>query len=113
MLIPVFLVPYAYFGLSDNLHHFRYRTVSWPERILHATIVLAVITIVPHDFAGNRSIVVAGLVLFLIARSADEWGFHRGLAGGEADRHAKTHFAFLIFVVMSMTVDWVADRVTT
>jgi hypothetical protein len=113
MLIPVFLVPYAYFGLSDNLHHFRYRSVSWAERILHATIVLAVVILVPQDFAGNRSLVVAGLVLFLIARSADEWGFHRGLGGGEADRHAKTHFAFLIFVVLSMTVDWVADRVTT
>ena len=113
MLIPVFLVPYVYFGLSDNLHHFRYRSVSLPERILHATIVLAVVVLVPQEFAGNRALVIVGLALFLIARSADEWGFHRRLAGGEADRHAKTHFAFLIFVVMSMALDWMADRITT
>jgi hypothetical protein len=113
LLIPLCLVPYAYFGLSDNLHHFRHRSISWAEQILHATIVLALLTVVPHAIAGDRSVVVAGLILFLIARSADEWGFHRGLGGNEADMHAKTHFAFLIFVVMSMMIDWVADRVST
>jgi hypothetical protein len=111
VLIPLCLVPYAYFGLSDNLHHLRYRRVSWAERILHLTIVLAVLTVVAHAIAGHRSVMLMGLVLFLIARAADEWGFHRQLPGDESDMHAKTHFAFLIFVATSAAVDWVAQRI--
>src|SRR5262245_37212371 len=65
-LLPVFLLPYVYFGLNDNLHHVRHRSVSWTERILHATIVLALFTVVPHAIAGNRGIVVGGLILFLL-----------------------------------------------
>jgi len=110
LLVPLFLCPYAYFGLSDNVRHFRHRSVSWAERILHATIVLSLLTVVPHAIAGHQSIMVGGLILFLIARSADEWGFHRRLSGGEGDMHAKTHFAFLIFVVLSMTMDWIIDH---
>ena len=40
-----------------------------------------------------------GLVLFLVARSLDEWIFHRNIPAREAEMHAKTHFAFLGFVV--------------
>jgi len=109
-LLPVFLAPYAWFGLSDNLHHFRHRRVSWPERILHLAIVLAVVIVVTHALAANRSVVIAALIVFLIPRSFDEWVFHRNLPGNEADRHAKTHFAFLIFVVLTMTLDWVTDH---
>ena len=109
-LLPVFLLPYVYFGLSDNVHHFKHRHISLAEKILHATIVLALFTVIPHAVTGNRGIVIGGLVLFLIARAADEWGFHRNLNHGEADMHAKTHFAFLIFVVMLTAVDWVADQ---
>jgi hypothetical protein len=107
LLLSVFLVPYAYFGLNDNLHHIRHRHVCWAERILHLAIVLSLFTVVPHAIMGNRPVLIAGLVLFLVARALDEWGFHRNLPGREADMHAKTHFAFLIFVVMLMTVDWI------
>jgi hypothetical protein len=86
--------------------------VSWAERILHLTIVLAVVTVVAHALDGNRAVMLMGLVLFLIARATDEWGFHRNLPGRESDRHAKTHYAFLIFVTLSTAVDWLAQRVT-
>lgn len=109
-VIPVFLIPYAWFGLNDNLHHVKHRSVGWTERILHLTIVLALFTVVPHAMTGNRSVMLAGLLLFLVARSWDEWGFHRNLPGHEADMHAKTHLAFLIFVVMSTTVDWMITQ---
>jgi hypothetical protein len=78
---------------------------------LHLTIVLAVLTVVAHAIEGHRSVMLMGLVLFLIARAADEWGFHRQLPGDESDMHAKTHFAFLIFVATSAAVDWVAQRI--
>ncbi|HEY2253298.1 MAG TPA: hypothetical protein VGH74_19630, partial [Planctomycetaceae bacterium] len=110
VLLPVFLLPYAYFGLSDNLQHYRHRRIPWAERIVHATIVLALLTVVPHALNGNCPVVIAGLVLFLMARSFDEWSFHRNLAGRESDLHAKTHFAFLAFVVLLMTVDWLTDQ---
>jgi len=103
------ILPYAYFGLSDNVQHVRSRRVSWAERIVHAAIVLAVLIVVPQIVTGHRSIAIAGLVLFLVARSFDEWVFHRNLPDREADMHAKTHLAFLIFVVMWMTVDWLSN----
>jgi hypothetical protein len=109
-MLPVCLLPYAYFGLSDNIHHARHRRVSWPERIVHLAIVLAVILVVAHVIAGNRAVAAGGLVVFLVARAVDEWGFHRDLPGRESDMHAKTHLAFLIFVVLTMTADWLADR---
>lgn len=65
---------------------------------------------VPHAIYGSRLVMTAGLVLFLVARSLDEWIFHRNLPGAEIDKHAKTHFAFLLFVVMCMAVDWHTER---
>ena len=109
-VLPVFLLPYAYFGLSDNVHHFRHRKAPWAERILHLAIVLALFTVVPSAVMGNQSFMLLGLVLFLIARALDEWVFHRNLGGREADMHAKTHLAFLLFVVMSIAVDWATAR---
>lgn len=109
-LLIAFFLPYTFFGLSDNVHHVRHRHVSWAERILHLTIVLALFTVVPHAIFGSRSVMVAGLLLFVGARSLDEWVFHRRLAGGEADMHAKTHLAFLIFVVAGMAIDSLTHR---
>ena len=110
VVLPVGLLPYAWFGLSDNLYHFRSRRVAWPERILHVAIVVSLLTVVPHALFGSRQVMTAGLVLFLIARSLDEWVYHRDLAGAEVDKHAKTHFAFLLFVVICAAVDGVTQR---
>jgi phosphatidylglycerophosphate synthase len=109
-VLPVCLLPYAWFGLSDNVHHFRCRRVSSAERIVHLTIVLSLFTVVPHAVSGSRVVMTAALVLFLIARALDEWVFHRHLPGPEIDKHAKTHLAFLLFVVACLTVDWITNR---
>lgn len=103
---PVFLIPYAYFGISDNLHHFYHRNVSLIERTLHLTIVLAVLIVVSNAIMDRDAIMLTGLVLFLIARSADEWVFHRSLPGDEVDRHAKTHLAFLTFLLLTVSFDY-------
>jgi hypothetical protein len=110
VVLIAFLLPYTFFGLNDNLHHLRHRHISWAERILHATIVLALFTVIPHAIFGSRSIMVAGLLLFVFARSVDEWVFHRRLPEGEADMHAKTHLAFLLFVVAGMVIDSITHR---
>ncbi|KAA5541779.1 hypothetical protein FYK55_16335 [Roseiconus nitratireducens] len=102
---PAFLLPYAYYGLNDNLHHFRHRAVSWNERLLHVTIVLALLTVISHAIAGHTSLMLVGLVLFLSARSADEWIFHRRLHPSEIEQHAKTHFAFLGFLIAVTATD--------
>ena len=75
-----------------------------------ASIVLALFTIVPHAIFGSRSVMLVGLLLFVFARAIDEWAFHRRLAGAEADMHAKTHLAFLIFVIVGMTIDSITQR---
>jgi len=110
VVLIAFFLPYTFFGLNDNLHHARHRHVSWAERILHATIVLALFTVVPHAIFGSRAIMVVGLLLFVFARALDEWVFHRRLMDGEADMHAKTHLAFLIFVVAGMAIDSMTHR---
>jgi hypothetical protein len=73
-------------------------------------IVAALFTAVPHAYLGNHAIMLAGLILFIVARSLDEFAFHRGLSGEESDLHAKTHFAFLAFVAAVMSVDWLDEH---
>jgi hypothetical protein len=99
VLLAFCLIPYLYFGLRDVLHHQRHRKVSFAERMLHLSLGLTLVTVIPHSFLGNMDVVVPGLVLFVAARAVDEFVFHRDLAGAETDLHAKTHFGFLIFVV--------------
>ena len=109
LILTIFLLPYVYFGLRDNFHHFRQRSVGWTERLLHLTIVFSLFTVIPHAYLGHQPIMLTGLLLFVSARSLDEFVFHRGLSGEESDLHAKTHFAFLMFVVAIMAVDWLAS----
>jgi hypothetical protein len=100
------LLPYAYFGLSDNSYHARHRRVPAAERLAHAAIVLALLTVAPQAYVANSGMVLAGLVLFVAARSVDEYVFHRGLPVAESALHARTHFAFLVYVVALLAVDW-------
>jgi hypothetical protein len=100
------LLPYAWFGLSDNVYHARHRVVPGAERLAHAAIVLALLTVVPQAYLGNRGMVLAGLVLFVAARAVDEYVFHRKLPVAESALHARTHFAFLTYVFTILAVDW-------
>ncbi len=110
VVLPCCLLPYACFGLNDNLHHIRHRDVGWPERILHLAIVLSLFTVIPHAVLGNHALMLGGLVLFLVARSLDEWIFHRNIPACEAEMHAKTHFAFLGFVVAYLAVESISGH---
>lgn len=103
------LLPYAWFGIRDVLHHKAHRQVAMPERALHLAIGLLLLVVVPHACMGHRNVVVPGLMLFVIARGLDEFVFHRGLARAEIELHARTHLGFLIFVVGLMGLDWWED----
>ena len=105
-LLTLFLLPYLYFGVRDVLHHKHHRKVSLLERLLHLSLGLTLVIVIPHAYLGHFDVVVAGLVIFLVARTMDEFVFHRGLAPEEVDLHAKTHLGFLIFVVGVMSVNW-------
>jgi hypothetical protein len=104
--LAISLLPYVYFGLNDNLLHLRTRKVCWQERLLHMAIVASLATVIPQAFLGNHAVMLAGLVLFVAARALDEYVFHRGLLGAESDLHAKTHLAFLLFIVIALVADW-------
>lgn len=106
ILLTLCLAPYLYFGIRDVLHHKQHRTVTFTERLLHLTLGMTLTIIIPHAYLGHFDVVVPGVLLFVAARSLDEFVFHRGLAAAEIDLHAKTHFGFLIFVVGLMGVDW-------
>ena len=101
------LLPYAWLGMADNVFHARHRSVGWPERLAHLAIFLSLLTVVPQAYAGNRAAVIAGLVVFVAARCVDEYAFHRGLPAAESGLHARTHLAFLGYVVAVMGMDWI------
>ena len=105
-LLTVCLAPYVYFGLRDVLHHKEHRALPFGERILHITLTVTLTIIVPHAYLGHFDVVIPGVVLFVVARSLDEFIYHRRLAVAEVDLHAKTHFGFLIFVVGVMAANW-------
>ena len=73
--------------------------------LIQWVIVLAVLIVVSNAIMNRYVIMLVGLLLFLIARSADEWIFQRGLPGDEVDRHAKTHLAFLTFLMLAVSFD--------
>lgn len=109
-LLTVCLLPYVYFGIRDVLHHKEHRPLPFAERILHMTLTLALMIIVPHAYLGHFDVVIPGVVLFVLARTLDEFIYHRQLAPAEVDLHAKTHFGFLIFVVGLMAANWLQAK---
>lgn len=109
-LLTICLLPYLYFGIRDVLHHKEHRPLPFAERILHMTLTLSLMIIVPHAYLGHFDVVIPGVVLFVLARTFDEFIYHRQLARAEIDLHAKTHFGFLIFVVGLMATDWLQAK---
>jgi hypothetical protein len=106
VLLTICLAPYVYFGVRDVLHHKQHRRVTLTERLLHLSLGLTLVIVIPHAYLGHLDIVIPGVSIFVMARVFDEFVFHRGLAAAEADLHAKTHFSFLIFVVGVLGADW-------
>lgn len=110
IVLTLCLFPYLYFGIRDVMHHKEHRPLPFGERVLHMTLTLTLTIIVPHAYLGHFDVVVPGVILFVLARSLDEFIYHRGLAVAEVDLHAKTHFGFLIFVVGLMAASWLDAR---
>ena len=109
-LLTLCFVPYLYFGIRDVLHHKEHRPLPFGERVLHTTLTLTLAIIVPHAYLGHFDVVIPGVVLFVLARSLDEFIYHRGLALAEVDLHAKTLFGFLIFVAGLMATNWLQAK---
>jgi hypothetical protein len=100
------LLPYLYYGYLDNVFHFRGRKVSLPEHLLHLAIGVMVATAIVNAFTGQLTVMLVGLVLFMVAGAVDEYIFHRGLPEPESDLHAKEHLGLMIFVVAAMVTQW-------
>ncbi len=109
-LLTLCLAPYLYYGIRDVLHHRQHRQLPFGERLLHLTLGLTLVIVIPHAYRGHFEVVIPGVALFVLARALDEFIFHRGLAAAEIDLHAKTHFSFLIFVVGLMGMDWLQKQ---
>jgi hypothetical protein len=105
-ILCVSFLPFVYYGIKDSIFHFRGRKVSLSEHLLHAAIGIILLIVFTHALMAHHLIVLGALLLFVIAGGFDEYIFHRGIPGEESDLHAKEHLALLIFLVVSLTTDW-------
>jgi hypothetical protein len=103
-------VPFIYYGGKDTAFHFRGRKVSPSEHLLHAIIGLVLLILFVHALLGHHLVVLCALVLFVVAGSIDEYIFHRDIPPEESDLHAKEHLALIIFIVVSLATDWLAQN---
>lgn len=110
IILTVCLSPYLYFGVRDVLHHKEHRPLPFAERVLHFALTLTLMIVLPHAYLGHFDVVVPGVVLFVLARTLDEFIYHRQLNRAEIDLHAKTHFGFLIFVIGLMAANWLQAK---
>ncbi len=104
------LLPFLYYATKDNIFHFRGRRVSLTEHLLHVAIGVTLVPAIGHAFVGSQTFMVAGFLLFLVVGGIDEYVFHHGLPEVESDLHAKEHLGLLIFVVVSMTTNWLENH---
>ena len=105
-ILSVSFLPFLYFGAKDTMFHFRGRKVSLTEHLLHAAIGVVLGILFWHAIQAHHVVVLASLLVFVVAGSADEYIFHRGIPAEESDLHAKEHLALLIFIVVSLATDW-------
>ncbi|HSU56871.1 MAG TPA: hypothetical protein VLT36_22620 [Candidatus Dormibacteraeota bacterium] len=103
-------VPFIYYGSKDTAFHFHGRKVSLSEHLLHAVIGLVLLTLFAHALMGHHLVVLCALVLFVVAGSIDEYIFHHDIPAEESDLHAKEHLALVIFIVVSLATDWLAQN---
>ena len=103
-------LPFLYYGAKDTAFHFRGRKVSLAEHILHGAIAILLLILFTHALMAHHLVVLGALVLFAIAGGVDEYIFHRDIPAEESDLHAKEHLALLIFIVISLTTDWLQQN---
>jgi len=109
ILILSFL-PFLYYGGKDTAFHFRGRKVSLTEHLLHVAIGVVLLILFTHALMAHHLVVLCALMVFVIAGGLDEYIFHRGIPAEESDLHAKEHLALLIFIVVSLTTDWLQQN---
>jgi hypothetical protein len=109
-ILTLSFLPFLYYGGKDTAFHFRGRRVSLTEHLLHAAIGVVLLILFTHALMAHHLVVLCALVIFVIAGGLDEYVFHRGIPAEESDLHAKEHLALLIFIVVSLTTDWLQQN---
>jgi hypothetical protein len=105
ILVAAFL-PFVYFAVRDQIFHLRGRKVGVSENLLHLALGITLATLFTQALAGRYTFMLGALVLFAVAGAADEYVFHRQIPGEESDLHAKEHLALMIFLIVTLAVDW-------
>lgn len=101
-LLALLVLPYAYYGGKDNLFHFRGRTVSMTEHLLHLAVGVGAFSMIGGLFMAQRPPVVRGAAVLLAAGALDEFVFHKGLPETESDLHAKAHWSLLLLLAVGL-----------
>ena len=109
-IVIVSFLPFLFYAAKDNAFHFHGRKVSLTEHLLHFVIGLALLVVLTQAVLGNTSFMMVGLLLFLIAGALDEYIWHREIPEEETDLHAKEHLALMIFVVVTLVVNWLESH---
>ncbi len=109
-IVIVSFLPFLFYAAKDNAFHFRGRRVSLTEHLLHLVIGIALLVVLTQAVLGNTSLMMVGLLLFLIAGALDEYIWHRRIPEEETDLHAKEHLALMIFVVVTLVVNWLESH---
>jgi hypothetical protein len=105
ILVAAFL-PFVYFAARDQIFHLRGRKVGVSENLLHLALGITLATLFTQALTGRYTYMVGALVLFAVAGAADEYIYHRHIPGEESDLHAKEHLALMIFLIVTLAVDW-------
>jgi hypothetical protein len=92
---------FFWYAAKDMRFHFTGRRVSPAENALHGLLGLAQLALVVGAFAGAEAWAVSGALATAALGAGDEYVFHRGIPGPEADMHAKAHWALFIFVAIA------------
>lgn len=109
-IVIISFLPFLFYAAKDNAFHFRGRRVSLTEHLLHLVIGIALLIVLAQAVLGNTAFMMAGLLLFLVAGALDEYIWHRSIPEVETDLHAKEHLALMIFVVVTLVVNWLESH---
>lgn len=105
ILVAAFL-PFVYFAVRDQIFHLRGRKVGVSENLLHLGLGITLAIFFTQALKARYPAMIGALVLFAVAGGADEYIYHRHIPGEESDLHAKEHLALMIFLVVTLAVDW-------
>ena len=105
-LVLLAFLPFAWYAGRDAIFHFRGRQVSLPEHMLHLVIGLGIFVVLVQALLGSLLLLLVGLCVFLVGGCLDEFWYHQDLPIEETDLHAKEHMALLLFLGVSLFLQW-------